>query len=147
MPYTSLFFHLVWSTKHRLPQLNAQLRSELFPIMGGILNDLKAHPDTMNGVDDHVHLLVKIPTTVTIADLVRHLKGDSSRKLNDNAGKQVLKWQEKYGAFTVSPGDVERVRAYIRNQDHHHQKTTFQAEFLGILNDLGIAYDERYLWD
>lgn len=147
MPYTSLFFHLVWSTKNRLPMLHSGLRAEVFPLMGGILTSLKAYPEIINGVEDHVHLLTRVPTTLCVADLVRHVKGGSSRQLNEKSHRQVLKWQEKYGAFSVSPHDVPRVRDYIANQGAHHRNVSFQEEFLGMLHELGIAYDERYLWD
>lgn len=147
MAYTSLYFHLLWSTKYRLPTMHSSLRSELYPLMGGILNKLQIHPEIINGVEDHVHLLVRIPTTVTVAELVRHVKSGSSRETNERAREKVLQWQKKYGAFSVSPRDVPRVREYILNQEAHHRAISYQEEFLGMLHELGIAYDERYLWE
>jgi REP element-mobilizing transposase RayT len=99
-------------------------------------------------MEDHVHLLVTLPPTLAIADLVRALKANSSRwaheKWPDYAG---FGWQQGYAAFSVSRSAIKDVTEYITNQEEHHRKMSFQEEFIGLLKKHDITYDERYIWE
>lgn len=116
--------------------------------MGGIArqNDLKAVE--IGGVADHVHILLSLPATIAIAKAVQLIKGGSSKWVHDTFPEHhQFRWQEKYGAFSVSVSQLEKTREYIRNQEAHHRKITFKEEFVALPKRHGIEYDERYLWD
>lgn len=147
MPSThlSLHYHLVFSTKERLPTIVTDIRPRLHAYLGGIVNGLGGVPLDVGGVADHVHLIVGLKATHCLADVMRTLKGDSSRWMHDE-GIRRFEWQEGYGGFTVSRPNVEGVREYIRTQEEHHRKRTFQEEYREFLVKHDIAFDERYLW-
>jgi REP element-mobilizing transposase RayT len=102
----------------------------------------------IGGVPDHVHLLVSLPSTLSIAKALQLLKGGSSKWVHDTFPEhQQFVWQVKYGAFGVSVSLLDKVIQYIRTQAEHHRKMTFQEEFVALLKKHQIEYDERYLWD
>ena len=97
---------------------------------------------------DHIHLYASLPSTLSLADFVNAVKANSSRWIHQNyRNARGFAWQEGYGAFSVSKSDEKRVIAYVRNQEKHHQKRTFQEEFVTLLDRHEIEYDVRYLWD
>lgn len=100
----------------------------------------------INGVEDHVHLLVGLRATHRLADVLKDIKAGSSRWVHDELNLQSFAWQEGYGAFTVSALQIDAVKNYIENQEEHHRVKTFQEEYLEFLNRCGVKYDERYLW-
>src|SRR5262245_58016996 len=145
MSYVCSFAHCVFSTKDRRPLITAELRERLWPYLGGIAreNDVKAV--SIGGHTDHVHLLLSLPATMPIAKAMQLIKGGSSKWVHDSFPDQRLfAWQSKYGAFSVSVSQVERIIRYIDNQEAHHRKMTFQEEFLALLKKHRIEYDERY---
>jgi putative transposase len=93
------------------------------------------------GIENHVHVLMALPATGSLAHAIQKLKGSSSRWMGSG-----FSWQEGYGAFSVSPSQVEVVQKYIRNQEAHHRKRTFEEEFLVLLKSCGIAYDPQYVF-
>lgn len=145
----NVLVHIVYSTKNRYPFLkDNDLRSELHAYLGGTCNDLGCQNLTVGGVADHVHLLCSLSRTITIADLLKELKINSSKWMKTK-GKifEKFSWQNGYGAFSVGRTEVERVVAYIRNQEAHHRHKTFQEEYRVFLKEYQIEYDERYVWD
>jgi putative transposase len=148
MPSThlSLNYHIVFSTKNREPILAASWRADLHAYLGGILRDLGGVAQEVGGVADHVHFLAALKATHCLADVLRDTKTGSSRWIHDTMNIRSFAWQEGYGAVTVSPSDVPRVRRYIACQEEHHRKKTFQEEYREILLESGIPFDERYLW-
>ena len=99
-------------------------------------------------VADHVHILLSVPATMPMAKAMQLIKGGSSKWIHENFPDQRLfAWQGKYGAFSVSVSQLETIIAYIKNQEEHHQKMTFQEEFMVLLKKHNVEYDERYLWD
>ena len=148
MPSThlSLNYHIVFSTKNREPILAASWRAELHGYLGGILRDLGGFAQEVGGVADHVHFLAALKATHCLADVLRDTKTGSSRWIHETMRIRSFAWQEGYGAVTVSPSDVPRVRRYIASQTEHHRKKTFQEEYREILVESGIPFDERYLW-
>ena len=114
--------------------------------MVGIIRDLKAEPVIINGMPDHVHVLVKSSKHVTDIDFIRQLKGSSSKWITDQGIKN-FKWQGGYGWFGVSAKDLTVAKQYIEKQKQHHATATFQDEFKSFLTKYNIPYDERYVWD
>jgi putative transposase len=144
--HTSLHIHVVFSTKGRIPLIDAEWRSDLHAYIGGCLKRLDAFPQEIGGVADHVHLLIGIKPVHAIADLVKETKRASTEWVRDSKQIRGFGWQEGYGAFSVSKSAVLSVREYIQQQEKHHQKRTFQEEYREFLEKHGIEFDERYLW-
>ncbi|MBI3410755.1 MAG: IS200/IS605 family transposase [Planctomycetes bacterium] len=144
-----IYVHIVFSTKERRPFLQDQsLREEAHKYLGAMCNNLDCPVLRVGGVADHVHVLCRLGRTITLADLVRELKRESSKWLKTKAPTlDDFHWQNGYGAFSVSPAHVEAVRQYIANQEEHHRATSFQDEFRRLLKKYGLEWDERYVWD
>ncbi|WP_439624950.1 IS200/IS605 family transposase [Gemmata sp.] len=146
--YTCLHYHLVFSTKHRLPTITPELQPRLWEYLGGGVRGLGGIPLQIGGVEDHVHLLVTLRQEPALKDVVRDLKAGSSGWVHDTfPDARDFWWQSGYGAFTVSHSKTGRVRAYIERQAAHHKKMSFQDELRGLLRKHGIDFDETYLWD
>ncbi|HEV7475504.1 MAG TPA: IS200/IS605 family transposase [Pyrinomonadaceae bacterium] len=145
MSYTNLLYHIVYATKGRAPLITNLLRPRLHEYLGGIVKGLGSIPIEINGVSDHVHLLVKLRPTISVSEFLSKLKSNSS-----NWGKRQTKdrfaWQARYGAFTVSESQVENVRRYIRNQEKHHLRMSFEEEFKALLKAHQLDFDEVHLW-
>jgi REP element-mobilizing transposase RayT len=139
--------HLVFSTKHREPTLTTELRPRLHAYMSGILTNWDSPAITIGSVTDHAHLLFVLSKNHALCKVVEEVKKGSSKWVKDNGGPDHFHWQNGYGAFSVSPSNLEQVAAYVDHQEEHHRKTTFQDEFRGILKRHGIDFDERYVWD
>ncbi len=148
MSYVSSSYHCVFSTKERQPLICTSLQQRLWPFLGGIARQNQMKALTIGGVADHVHLLVSLPATLTLARALQFLKGASSKWVHDTFPKhQRFGWQIKYGAFGVSVSLLDKPIEYIQGQAAHHRRMTFQEEFLALLKRHRIAYDERYLWE
>lgn len=146
--HLSLQVHFVWSTARREPRLAPEWRDRLYGYIGGVLEHKKAKLLCAGGVSDHIHLYASLPSTVTIAELVNAMKANSSRWIHQAFPEQKsFAWQEGYGAFSVSKSAEEQVVRYIRDQEAHHHRHDFKAEFLAFLKKYQVEYDERYLWD
>ncbi len=146
--FSNILIHALFSTKQRRPTLDPELRSELFPYMGGIIANLKGQPVLTNGPTDHVHMLFVQPAALAVAELMEKVKGNSSKWVHQRWPRRAaFAWQTGYTAFSVSQPRVEAVRAYIREQERHHRKRSFQEELIVFLKQNGIEYDERFLLD
>ncbi len=146
--FTNLLTHIIFSTKDRVPHIDRDLAIRLHPYMGGILRETNIVPIAINGPADHVHLVVRMPATVCIADALRALKTNSSRWVHENWPERAsFGWQTGYGAFSVSQSNLQGVCDYAAQQEMHHQRMTFQEEFIAFLKKHGIEYDERYIWE
>lgn len=138
--------HLVYSTKNREPFIADEHRERLFAYLGGTLNGIGCPAIAVGGVADHVHLLFVLGRTVAISTVVEEVKKESS-KWCKGVIRPEFYWQNGYGAFSVSPSNVEKVRIYIQSQEQHHATMTFQDEYRELLRRHGIEWDERYVWD
>jgi REP element-mobilizing transposase RayT len=148
MSYVSSYFHCVFSTKERRPQLTPALRERLWPFLGGIAWHNKMRAIEIGGVEDHAHILLSLPSTLSVAKALQLIKGGSSKWVHETfPERRLFGWQEKYGAFTVSVSQLDKITQYIKSQEEHHRKMTFQEEFLALLKKHRIEYDKRYLWD
>jgi REP element-mobilizing transposase RayT len=144
--YCSSLFHCVFSTKERKRVIASEIQERLWAYMGGIARENEMKALAVGGTDDHAHILLSLPSSLTIADAMRKIKGGSSLWLHESCGLNSFEWQLGYGAFTIGCSQVEATVAYIAGQKEHHRKRDFQAEFLAILKQHGIEYDPRYVW-
>ena len=144
--HLSLHYHVVFSTKNRLPVIASAWRERLHAYLGGTLKNLEAIPEAIGGTSDHVHLLFGLRATHRLADVVRDLKSTSSRWMHQEIGDYSAEWQDGYGAFTVGAPHCTDVCAYIASQEEHHRRRTFQEEYLDFLRRGLVEFDERYLW-
>jgi len=145
--YTSLNYHLIFSTKGRAPLLEKPMRPRLYAYLGGILRELGGELVSIGGVEDHVHLLVRLKPTIPLAEVMRNLKGSSSRWLNEERHGVRFAWQGGYTAFSVSRSNMDVVERYIARQEEHHRTRAFKEELLDFLRAHRVDFDERYLWD
>jgi len=144
--YISCYVHYVFSTKNQKKWLKSDIRKKLYPYMGGICRENNFKLIKAGGVDDHLHLLVSLPSTITIAKAIQYLKGGSSRWIHETFGNMKdFAWQEGYGAFTIGVSQIDQTKIYITNQEDHHRKKTFREEFIDLLNYHGIEFEEKYL--
>jgi len=146
--YTSSLYHCIFSTKQRKRFIQGDLRERLWPYLGGIARENRMKALSIGGIEDHVHLLLSLPSTLAVAKAIQLIKGGSSKWVHDTFPEHALfGWQEGYGAFSIGIAQVEHTLAYIDSQAEHHRKMTFQEEFVAILKKHGLEYDERYIWD
>ena len=143
--YVSSLVHYVFSTKDRRKCIGEELRPKLWAYLGGIARENQMKALAVGGTDDHVHVLLSLPATIAIAKAVQLLKGGSSKWINKHPGPE-FHWQDGYGAFTVSVSSLDRTLEYVRKQPEHHQKRSFEEEFLALLRKHRIDYDPRYIW-
>jgi putative transposase len=144
-----IYTHIIFSTKNRINFLNNEkIRTRTHAYLASTLKSLDSSPIIIGGTADHVHILCAISKNHSLAEIVRELKRSSSKwiKALETPVKD-FQWQSGYGAFSVSLGYLSRVRSYIANQGKHHEKRSFEEEFRDILRRLGIAIDDKYLWD
>ncbi len=142
--FTQNFYHAVFGTRQRANLIKADLEARLYPFIGGILRDLRCTLLAINGMPDHVHLLVRYRADLSHSEMLQQVKGRSSQWVNETfAQLGHFGWQEGYGGFTVSKSVVAAVQAYIAGQKEHHKKQDFKAEFLELLRRHGIEFDEN----
>ena len=148
MPSThlSLHYHLVFCTKNREQWLAPSTRPRVHEFLGGILKTENAIPHAIGGMGDHVHVLAGLRATHRLADVMQRLKSVSSRWIHKELRLAGFEWQEGYGGFTVSASQMDRVRAYVLNQQEHHRVKTFQEEYVEMLQRGMVQFDERHLW-
>lgn len=144
--FTRLLYHIVFSTKERLPLLQGEWAARMHAYLGGIVGNLKGSPIEIGGVADHVHLFIQMPPTITISETVNKVKSNSSRWLNEQAGyRDKFAWQEGYAAFTVSENRFEETIDYIRRHEAHHKPRGFVDELREFLQRNGMSFTEADL--
>jgi putative transposase len=145
---SSIIIHIVFSTKQRSSWIQPEIIGDLHAYMAAIGRAQKALVHEIGGVEDHVHLLVSLPRTLAISDLIEEIKKGSSKWIKTK-GKiyELFSWQSGYGAFSVSESNFEMTKKYITSQREHHKKMSFQDEYRLLLQRHHIVYDERYVWD
>ena len=144
--FTSCLVHCVWSTKNREPWLTLDLRERLWPYLGGIAKQNQMKRLDIGGASDHVHVLLSLPATLSVAKAIQLLKGNSSKWIRETFPKmRLFAWQEGYGAFSVGLSGVDATMAYIRNQADHHRTRSFRDEFVAMLKKHGFTYEESML--
>ena len=136
--------HAVFSTKDRRDAIPEQVRPRLWAYVVGIGQNHGMIVNAVGGTSNHAHVLLQLPADLPLAKAISVLKSNSSRWMNEH--KKGFGWQEGYGAFSVSASNLEVVDRYIRNQESHHKKITFEEEYLTILKKHGVAFDPKYVF-
>jgi putative transposase len=145
--YTSLHYHIVFSTKNREPWLTPQKEVRIWEYLGGIVraNSMKALQ--VGGYDDHIHILLAMPPNISISKAVQLFKGGSSRWIHETDNDlAAFAWQDGYGAFTVGVSQIADTVRYIEGQREHHRAKSFEEEYVHFLRKHSVEYDERYVW-
>ncbi len=146
--WTQNYYHVVYGTKHRTPWITPQVEQRIHAFVGGIAKDLNCAPIAINGMAEHIHVLLRFPSDLAISDLVRHLKARSTNWIRPTfPGLGEFAWQEGYGGFTVSKPNVEKTVDYIKTQKKHHESRTFEVEYLKMFTDSGWEGDPKDLFD
>ena len=146
--FTNLLYHVVFSTKYRHPWLDPEVAPRVFAYLGGLVREDNGTALLVNGVADHVHLLVQLHQDHSVSAFLRALKARSSLWIHKTfPALEQFAWQTGYAAFTVSRSQAEKVRRYIANQENHHRKQSFQEEFRALLRKHGLEFSEEDLWD
>lgn len=139
--YANNYIHCIFSTKDRQAVIPAERATDLYAYLGGIARGEGFSLMAAGGTANHVHLLFPLPASCSLAHALQKLKGNSSHWMGHG-----FSWQEGYGAFSVSPSQLPVLEQYIRWQEEHHRKRSFEEEFVALLRNCGVAYDERYVF-
>ena len=144
--YTQILYHIVFSTKERIPCLIEQNRERLYNYIWGIIKNKKSLLYRINGVDEHIHILSSLHPTICLSDFVKEIKACSTLWIKENnIFSDFTCWQIGYGAFTCSIKEKEVIINYIKNQKEHHKNISYQDEMKNLLSESKINFDERYL--
>ncbi|HQZ83346.1 MAG TPA: IS200/IS605 family transposase [Pyrinomonadaceae bacterium] len=144
--YSQIYYHIVFSTKNRVPWIKPAIEKRVWAYIGGIARSHKISPIQIGGMEEHIHALTGSPTTLSPSQIAKVLKADSSKWIhNEFDGMAQFAWQDGYGVFSVSRSEIENVVRYIRNQRQHHAKQKFEDEYASLLKLHGIDFDERFL--
>lgn len=150
--YSQLTVHIVFAVKHKenliRKDVRKDVRKELYKYISGIVQNKNHKILSINGVEDHIHILIGLNPSLALSDLVRDIKNNSSKFINEK--RWVLskfQWQEGYGAFSYSRSQRAQIINYIQNQELHHKKRSFKEEYLEMLNKFEVKYDENYIFE
>jgi REP element-mobilizing transposase RayT len=144
--YVSSLIHCVFSTKERTKVLLPEVRENLWPYIGGIARDHEMKLLAIGGTNDHIHLLLSLPATMSISRALQWIKAGSSKWIHDPyPSLRGFQWQEGYGAFSVSISRMQETISYINNQEEHHKTRSFEDEFKSFVERHSIDYDERFV--
>ena len=145
--YTQLYFHVVVAVKGRENWIKKDWEVNLYKYISGIISANGQKLMVINGVSNHIHILIGTKPNCNLSDLLRDIKACSSKWINEQGYlRNIFKWQTGFGAFSVSPSVVESVIRYINNQKEHHKTKSFTEEYISFLKDHDICYDERYIF-
>ena len=146
--FCQLYGHLIFSTKHRRPWLDAPMRPRVHAYLATLVRDMGCLCQEVGGTEDHIHILLALGKDVAPKTIPEKIKMESSKFVKTLGDEyRDFYWQGGYGMFSVGPTRIRDVKKYIQTQEEHHKKMTFQEEFVKFLKAYGIPYDEKYLWD
>lgn len=146
--FTQLYVHLVFAVKYRERLLTKEIRDELFKYISGIISNRKHKVIIINGMTDHIHILIGLNPNDKISDLVACVKRESSSFVNEKKfSRGKFHWQDGYGAFSYSRSQLDVIYKYLANQEAHHKKSTFREEYVELLMRFEIKFEEKYLFD
>jgi putative transposase len=144
--YTQIIYQIIFGTKNRELTLTKNNREELFKYIWGLLKNKNCHLYRINGVEDHIHIVTHLHPSISLSSLVKDIKIASSDYIKTNhLFPHFIGWQEGYGAFTYSIKEKDRLIEYVKNQDEHHRIKSFKEEYIELLNEHGIEFEEKYL--
>jgi REP-associated tyrosine transposase len=146
--YTQIYIHLVFAVAGRQSLIPKEHKIEIYKEMTTVIQNQKQKVMAINGMADHLHLLIGMGPTIALSDLVRDVKGASSRLINDKRWvRGHFNWQLGFGAFSHSRSQVPRVAKYIENQEKHHARRSFRDEYLALLRKFDVEYNPKYVFD
>jgi len=146
--FSQIYIQTVFAVENRLSLIRAEFKEDLYKYITGIVRNQGQKLISINGMPDHVHILIGLRPAMALADLVREIKADSSNFINRNKwvhGK--FSWQEGYGAFSYGHSQLNTIIRYIQNQEKHHSRKTFKDEYLTLLRKFDIAFDDKYVFN
>lgn len=146
--YTQIYIHVVFSVKGRQNLIQKKWKDELFKYISGIAKGKQQKVYAIGGVEDHIHILLSIKPNIALSDLVREIKSNSSKWINEKSlvmGR--FEWQAGFGAFSCSHSQLESVIVYINNQEEHHTKKNFKFEYIEMLQKWNVDFDEKYVFN
>ena len=145
--YTQIHLQFVFAVKYRNGLIHSSFKKELYQYISGIIKANNHKLLAINGMQDHLHILVGMRPSQSVSDLMQDIKANSSKWINEKKFLKVkFEWQEGYGAFSYSKSHVQNVIHYIQNQEEKHKVKSFNEEYLDFLNAFEIDYDERYVF-
>jgi REP element-mobilizing transposase RayT len=145
--FTQLYVQIIFAVKGRQNLISEKWETELHKYISGIIKGKGQKPIIVNGVKDHIHAFVGLKPSMSVSDLVRDIKNNSTNFINDNKFvKGKFSWQEGFGAFTYSHSQIGAVYEYIKNQKEHHKKKTFKEEYLEFLDKFEVEFNKKYLF-
>ena len=145
--YHQVYLQTVFAVKYRHAGLDPVWRSKLLGVLGNLINETGCKTIIVNGVEDHVHCFLGLRPAVSISELMKAIKAKSSKYVNDRSlTRNRFEWQVGYGVFSYNHSQVDAVYKYIQNQEEHHKKKNFRDEYLDLLREFNIMYDEQYIF-
>lgn len=145
---SSILVHVIFSTKNRIPLIHKEIEQNFHSYIVGIAKEYKVHIYEIGGIEDHIHILISLPRTMTISKFVEEIKKGSSKWIKTKGAQyRDFSWQNGYGAFSIGYSNFDALRNYIQRQREHHKKMIFQDEMRLFLKKYRISFDEKYLWD
>ncbi len=145
--YHQIHLQLVFAVKYRHAIIENSWKSQLQGVIGNLIKENNCKPLIVNGVEDHIHCLVGLRPAISVSDLLKSIKAKSSKYVNDHAlTSHRFEWQDGYGAFSYSHKNIDAVFKYIQKQEEHHKTKTFKEEYLDLLKEFEIAFDEQYIF-
>jgi len=146
--YTQIYIQIVFAVKHRDYVITEKFRTKLEKYICGIVSNNNSKPIAIYCNPDHTHILIGLNPDISISDMARDIKANSSKWINENNFiKGKFSWQSGYGAFSYSKSQIDNVAKYILNQEEHHKKKSFKDEYLNILKNQDIKYNDEYLFE
>jgi putative transposase len=145
--YHQIYIQTIFAVKFRKAEIDKQWSSQLYAVIGNLINETSCKTIIVNGVENHAHCLIALKPVVSVSELMKIVKAKSSKYINDHfLTPSRFEWQEGYGVFSYGQSQLDNVYQYIANQETHHQKQNFKDEYLGFLNKFNIEYDEQYIF-
>ena len=146
--YTQIYIHIIFAVKGRRNLISSSWKNELYKYITGIITNEAQKLIAINGMPDHIHLLVGLKPTIALSNLVRDIKANSSRFVNEKSWiKGKFEWQHGFGAFSYSHSQLDTIINYINNQEEHHKKKTFKEEYISFLQHFHIEFKTEYIFD
>ncbi|MEO8760894.1 MAG: IS200/IS605 family transposase [Bacteroidia bacterium] len=146
--YSQIYIQVVFAVKGRENLVHTKWKEELYKYICGIVNGKNQKVYAINGMPDHIHILLSIKPDISLSDLIRDVKANSSKWINTKSFvKGKFQWQEGFGAFSYSQSQLDNVITYINNQEEHHLKKTFKQEYIALLDNFKIEFEEKYVFE
>jgi REP element-mobilizing transposase RayT len=145
--YHQIYLQTVFAVKYRNAVISKEWKSNLFGVIGNLINETNCKTIIVNGVEDHVHCFLGLKPVVSVSELMKAVKAKSSKYVNDHKlTAERFEWQEGYGVFSYSQREVDMIYKYVQTQEAHHPVKTFREEYLDLLKEFEIGYDEQYIF-